>query len=54
VPYILWTIGVQMLHQPDRITISLFQSDHEVRHVRMSRAHPARVTPSWYGDSVGH
>jgi hypothetical protein len=29
-------------------------SDHEVRHGRMNQPHPARVTPSWYGDSVGH
>jgi hypothetical protein len=24
------------------------------RHVRMYQSHPAQVTPSWYGDSVGH
>ena len=29
-------------------------SDHEVRRVRLNRPHPAHVTPSWYGDSVGH
>ena len=27
---------------------------HEVRHVRMNQPHPAKLTPSWYGDSVGH
>jgi hypothetical protein len=42
-----------MLQQPDKITI-LYSNDHEVRHVRMNQSHPARVTPSWYGDSVGH
>ena len=25
-----------------------------VRRVRMNQLHPAQVTPSWYGDSVGH
>jgi hypothetical protein len=45
-------IGMQMLQQPDRITI-VYSNDHEVRHVRMNQPHPARVTPSWYGDSVG-
>jgi hypothetical protein len=25
-----------------------------VRHVRMNAPHPARLTPSWLGDSVGH
>jgi hypothetical protein len=43
---------MQMLQQPHQITI-LYVS-YEVRHVRMNESHPARVTPSWYGDSVGH
>src|SRR5215831_10948088 len=42
-----------ILQQPERITF-LYVEDHEVRHVRMNQPHPARVTPSWYGDSVGH
>jgi hypothetical protein len=46
-------IGMQMFQQPDRITI-VYSNDHEVRRVRMNQPHPARVTPSWYGDSVGH
>jgi hypothetical protein len=44
---------MQMLQQPDKITI-LYLHDHEVRQVRMNQPHPAQVTPSWYGDSVGH
>jgi hypothetical protein len=54
VPYILWTIGVQLLQQPDKITILYSNPDHEFRQVRLNERHPARVTPSWYGDSVGH
>jgi hypothetical protein len=42
-----------MLQQPDRITM-LYFADHQVRRVRMNEPHPARVTPSWSGDSVGH
>jgi hypothetical protein len=53
VPYIFWNFGMQMLQQPDRITM-LYLHDHEVRRVRMNQPHPARVTPSWYGDSIGH
>jgi hypothetical protein len=53
VPFIFWNIGMQMLQQPDKVTI-LYSNDHEVRHVRMNQPHPAHVTPSWYGDSVGH
>jgi hypothetical protein len=51
-PYILSEIAIQLLQQPDKITI-IYLRDHQVRHVRMNQSHPARVTPSWYGDSVG-
>jgi hypothetical protein len=53
VPFVLYNIGMQMLQEPDKVTI-LYSNDHEVRHVRLNQAHPAQVTPSWYGDSVGH
>jgi hypothetical protein len=32
----------------------IYRHGNEVRHVRMNDSHPAQVTPSWYGDSVGH
>jgi len=53
VPFILSSNGMQMFQQPDHITM-IYQTDHQVRHVRMNQPHPARVTPSYYGDSVGH
>jgi len=53
VPFIFENIAMQILQRPDKITI-IYAWDHEVRHVRMDRLHPAQVTPSWYGDSVGH
>ena len=53
VPYVFTNLGMQMIQQPDKITI-LYSDDHEVRRVRMNEPHPARVMPSWYGDSVGH
>jgi hypothetical protein len=53
VPYIFNGVAMLMLQQPDRITF-LYPNDHQVRHVRMNVPHPAQVTPSWYGDSVGH
>ena len=53
VPFVFYNIGMQMLQQGDRITF-LYSNDHEVRHVRMNAAHATPVTPSWYGDSVGH
>jgi hypothetical protein len=53
VPFIYKNFGLQILQQPDRLTM-LYEQDHEIRHVRMNQPHPAQVTPSWYGDSVGH
>jgi hypothetical protein len=53
VPYVLWNPVMQMLQQPHQITI-LYDYSYDIRHVRMNEPHPTRVTPSWYGDSVGH
>jgi hypothetical protein len=53
VPFIFTNDAVQLLQQPDKVTM-LYDEDHEVRRVRMNQPHPAQVTPSWYGDSVGH
>jgi hypothetical protein len=52
VPNILRQLQVQILQQPDQITI-LYMQDHQVRRVRLNQSHPAKATPSWYGDSVG-
>ena len=43
----------QLVQLPDKIII-LYSYDHHVRHVRLNQSHPPQVTPSWYGDSVGH
>jgi hypothetical protein len=53
VPYVLWQLGMQLLQQPDEITL-LYLVDGQVRHVRMNEQHPVDVTPTWSGDSVGH
>jgi hypothetical protein len=53
VPYIFWNLGLQVLQQPDKVTF-LYFFDHEARQVRLNEPHPARVTPSLHGDSVGH
>jgi hypothetical protein len=53
VPFVFWNIGMQMLQQKDKVTI-LYANDYAVRHVYLNRAHPEHVTPSSYGDSVGH
>jgi hypothetical protein len=53
VPFMFSDFGIQILQEPDTVTI-LYDHDHQVRRVRMNASHPAQVTPSWYGDSVGH
>jgi hypothetical protein len=53
VPYIFKHGAMQMLQQPDKITI-LYNEDNEVRWVRLNAPHPAPLTPSWHGDSVAH
>jgi hypothetical protein len=53
VPFIYKSFGLQILQQGDHITM-LYDADHQVRRVRMNQPHPAKLTPSWYGDSVGH
>src|SRR6516164_2100909 len=53
VPFIFINYGMQLLQQPDSITI-LYPFDHQFRQVRLNQPHPVHVTPSWYGDSVGH
>jgi hypothetical protein len=53
VPYIFFQHGLQMLQLPEKI-VFLYLRNHEFREVRLNQPHPAHVTPSWYGDSVGH
>src|SRR5262252_2895352 len=53
VPFVFINYGMQMLQRPDKVTF-LYPFDHQFRQVRLNQSHAARVTPSWYGDSVGH
>ena len=43
---------VRPLQQPDSVVLIYNSSD--VRRVRVNDRHPEPLTPSWYGDSVGH
>jgi len=52
VPYIFWDFTMQMLPSADHITM-VYRQGNETRRIRMNQSHPAVVTPSWYGDSVG-
>ena len=53
VPYIFWDFWMEMIQQPDKI-VMIYRHGNEVRWVRLNEPHPAQLTPSWHGDSVGH
>jgi hypothetical protein len=52
-PFVFTDRPTELLQQKDKVTI-LYGHDHQVRQVRLNAQHPAKVTPTWYGDSVGH
>jgi hypothetical protein len=52
-PYIYKIQETQILQQRDKILI-IYSYSHQIRRIRLNDKHPAQVTPSWYGDSVGH
>jgi hypothetical protein len=47
------TLQFEILQKKDEVVILSLQ-DQGVRRVRLNQSHPAQVTPSWYGDSIGH
>jgi hypothetical protein len=53
IPFLLSSNGQQIFDRGDHLTM-IYRVDHQVRTVRMNAQHPANVTPSYYGDSVGH
>jgi hypothetical protein len=52
-PFVFTNGPTQLVQTVDKVTI-IYGYNHQVRHVHMNAQHPARVTLSWYGDSVGH
>jgi hypothetical protein len=52
-PLIFRVQEMQLLQAKDEVTL-IYMQDHEVRRVRLNVEHPARLTPTWHGDSVGH
>jgi len=46
-------LEILLLQQKNEVTL-IYVNGPNVRHIRMNVPHPAHVTPSWLGDSVGH
>ena len=53
VPFVFTDRPTELLQERDKVTI-IYGHDHQVRRVRLNAQHPAKLTPAWYGDSVGH
>jgi hypothetical protein len=54
-PYIYLQLFPMQIVQTPKEVIELFEYDHTVRHVFIDgRKHPADVTPSYNGHSIGH
>jgi hypothetical protein len=52
-PFAWRALLMQMVQSKDEVVI-FYVGDQQIRHVRLNAQHPARVTPSYMGDSVGH
>jgi hypothetical protein len=52
-PYAFRVQEFQAIQKKDEI-VFIFMQDHQVRRVKLNAEHPANLTPSWQGDSVGH
>jgi hypothetical protein len=46
-------LGIEILQKKDGITM-LYDQDDQVRNIRLNASHPAHVTPTPMGDSIGH
>src|SRR6266550_1999508 len=46
-------LEMQLLQRKDEVVL-LYVNGQNVRHVRLNVPHPANVTPTWVGDSIGH
>ena len=51
---ILLRLNPMFIVQTPKLVTFLYQSDHQVRRIYMNQPHSAKVTPSYFGESVGH
>ena len=53
-PFVFKNFLVVVLQEKDMITLLYANPQHDIRRIRLNASHPKPLTPSWYGDSVGH
>ena len=52
-PMIYRVREMQVVQNKDEVLL-IYMQDHEVRRIRIGGTHPANLTPTWHGDSIGH
>jgi len=53
-PFTFKDFVVAVLQGQDMVTLLYANPQHDVRRIRLNASHLNPLTPSWYGDSVGH
>jgi hypothetical protein len=53
-PFTFKNFVVVVLQEKDMITLLYANPQHDIRRIRLNASHPKKLTPSWYGDSIGH
>jgi len=53
VPYIFWNFTMRLSQLPNRVVLT-YDHDDDYRDVRLNQPHPAKITPTLHGNSVGH
>jgi len=51
--FLLYPVFPVYFVQTPKEVVMIWAEDHQVRHIYLNQAHSARVTPSWFGESVG-
>jgi hypothetical protein len=52
--FLLYPVQPVYFVQSPKEVVLIWAEDHQVRHIYMNVPHSAHVTPSWFGESVGH
>ena len=53
-PFTFKNFVVVVLQEKAMITLLYANPQHDIRRIRLNASHPKKLTPSWYGDSIGH
>ena len=53
-PFTFKDYVVLVLQRQEEVMLVFANSGQDVRRIRLNASHPQPLTPSWYGDSVGH